>query len=122
MRPQLLMFCFGVFIIGTLLSLAYSGDWLRSEEIDVINQLTSFNVTQISIMGGWSIPQQVTDFFNALVTVLAWQYPFLDNTAGLIFKMIFLYPVTLGCIIAITQLFISVVQGIASVVKSLLPG
>lgn len=122
MRPHLIMFCYGVFIIGTLLSLAYSGRWWTGAEIDIINQLNGFSIVNVEAMGGWGIPKNVIGFFNAVVTMLAWNYPFLDNPWGLIFKMVVLYPVTLGVVITLVEVASSVIQGLAGMIRQLLPG
>lgn len=122
MRPHLIMFCYGVFIIGTLMSLAASGRWFQSGEISVINQLAGFSIVEVEAMGGWAIPKNLISFFSAFVTVITWNYPYLQNDAGLIFKMVFLYPVTVGVIITFVQLAAQVIQGIAGTIRSLLPG
>lgn len=116
------MFCYGIFIVGTLMSLAISGRWFQPGELDVINLLAGFNIVDVQTMGGWGIPKQIKLFFNAMVTVLGWKYPYLENPWGTIFKMVILYPCTLGVVIHFVELMSSVIQGIASTVRSLMPG
>jgi len=121
MRPQLMMFCYGVFIVGTLLSLITSGVWLGTTEVDIVNKLASFTMVHVEAMSGWAVPKWAIDWFNAAVTIIGWNYPYLDNAWGWIFKLLFLYPVTIGVIFSLIQLAISVIQGIASAIRSLLP-
>lgn len=121
MRPHMIMFLYGVFITGTVLSVIFSGRWIEEGEVSVINQLAGFSVVNVEAMGGWALPKNALMFFSALVTIFAWNYPFLDNFAGQLFKWFFLYPVSLGIIITLIQLAITVLQGIAGTIRSLLP-
>lgn len=120
-RPHLIMFCYGVFILGTLLSLACSARWFEGNEIDPINQLAGFTVVNINSMGGWGVIKPLITFFGALVTMLTWNYPFLEGSWGWIFKAIFLYPVTIGVVLEFIEGSRAVLQGIASTIRSLLP-
>lgn len=109
MRPQLIMACYGIFTIGLLISMVCSGVWFTGGETGVINQLAGFSVLHLSstITG---LPTQLTSWFDALVTMVSWSYPYLDNVVGLIIKLVILYPVTMGVVVSVVQLFISVFQ------------
>ena len=122
MRPQLIMFCYGVFIVGTILSLISSGAWFGAQEQSVINTLAGFSVVNVEAMGGWAILKSIGDWFNAIVTAVSWNYPYLNNPCGWVFKAVLLYPVTIGVVVTLVQLATAVVQGIAGTIRSLLPG
>lgn len=121
MRPQLVMFCFGVFIIGTMLSAIISGRWLIDSEVGLLNALTSFNVAEMQGGGGWALPKQLGAYWNALVTMLSWNYPYLDNDWGGVFK-IFLYIISVGVVIGFIQMVTIALSGIISGIRALLPG
>jgi hypothetical protein len=122
MRPQLIMFCYGVFIIGTILSVVFSKTWLGDQETDIINQIAGFSVVNIESLGGWAIPKQVSTWFDAIITILSWSYPYLESTWATMLKYVILYPVTIGVVITLVELASTVLQGIASTVRSLIPG
>jgi hypothetical protein len=119
MRPQLLMFAYGVFIIGTLLSLICSGRWLLNGEINIINALSSFDMNVVS---GWPIPTGIANFFSAIFNMISWNYPYLDNPWGFVLKLVLLFPVSIGVVIGLLELAATVVSGIFSAIRSLIPG
>lgn len=122
MRPQLLMFCFGVFVIGTMLSAIISGRWLVSGEVNLINALASFNVVEMQGAGGSGMISMLERYWNALVTMLSWNYPYLDNAWGQVFKIFPLYLISVGVIYGFIQLFVIALSGVVSAIRSLLPG
>jgi hypothetical protein len=111
MRPQLIMACFGIFIVGLLMSMIATGVWFGSSEVGIINQLAGFSVIKIQSFGGIGLPMNVLNWFNAIVAAVSWNYPYLNNPVGLIFKMVLLYPVTIGVVISIVQLGSSLLTG-----------
>ncbi len=119
MRPQLLMYAYGIFIVGTLLSVIGSGRWLLNGETNLINALSSLS---IDVVSGWAIPKGVADFFAAVFTVLGWNYPYLDNPWGFVIKLFFLFPVSVGVVVGLLELAASIISGILSTIRSLLPG
>ena len=119
MRPQLLMFCFGVFIVGTLLSCIISGRWLVNGEINIINSLASFNAVGVQ-SGGMSMISTLLSYWDGVVTMLTWNYPYLDNVWGNIFKL-FLYIISIGIVYGFIQLFIMALSAVVSAIRSLLP-
>ncbi len=122
MRPQLLMFCYAVFIIGTMLSLATTGRWFTSADVSIIGTITSLQGVEIQTTGGVSFLKQTANFFNGMMTMISWKYPYLDNSWGTVFKWIFLYPVSVGVVWGFVELFAQIANGIAGFVRSLLPG
>lgn len=118
---RLLMFCFGVFIIGTLLAQFGAGLFWTQQEVDQINNIVGFHVVRTLAMGGWDVPKYGINWFQAFIVIISWDYPFLDNTFGTVFKYIFLYPITFGVVFGLIQIAIGVIQGIASSIRSLLP-
>lgn len=122
MRPQLLMFCFGVFMIGTMLSAIISGRWLIDDEVSLFNALASFNVAEMQGAGGAGMVKHLKSYWDALVTMLSWKYPYLNNDWGRIFKMVFLFPLSVGVVYGFIQLFVIAMSGVVSAIRSLLPG
>jgi hypothetical protein len=115
------MFCYGTFMIGTLMSFVWAGAWFSSGHIDVINALTHVSAVEIQQMGGWTILKATGAFFTGIFTIITWNYPYLDNTVGLLFRLVFLFPITFGVIYGLYELFLPVLQGIASAIRNLLP-
>jgi hypothetical protein len=116
------MFCYGTFVVGMIFSLIASGIWFGATESAIINSLASLNIVHIEAMSGWGVPKWGIDYWNGIVTIISWNYPYLNNAWGWVFKLLFLYPVTIGVIYSLVQLAISVIQGIASSIRSLMPG
>ena len=121
MRSHLLMFCYGVFIIGTMLSLATTGRWFTDADISIIGTITSLRGIQIQALGGIPFLQQAIGFFNGTLAMISWSYPYLENAWGTMFKWIFLYPISVGVIWGFIELFSMVAQGIAGFIRNLLP-
>lgn len=117
MRPQLLMGAVGIFIFGTLLACVCSGRWLLNGEMNIINALASFNTASIQTAGGWAIPKSPLSFWNAIVTALSWNYPFLDY-GWAVFVKIPLWLVSVGVIWAFIEIALNVVQGLIGAVRS----
>ena len=116
------MFCYFVFIVGTLLSLAVCGSWLGTEEVDTVKYLTGYTSLELSAAGAWSIPKQFAGFFtHGLPSMLTWNYPFLDSGFGAIFKWVFLYPISIGVVWGLVEVFTPVIQGIFTGIRNLLP-
>ena len=113
------MFCFGVFIVGTLLSCIISGRWLVNGEINIINSLSSFNTVGVQ-SGGLSMISTLLSYWDGVVTMLTWNYPYLDNVWGNIFKL-FLYIISIGVVYGFIQLFIMALSAVVSAIRSLLP-
>jgi hypothetical protein len=109
---------FGIFIVGTMLSLIGSGIWFGSSQIGAINQLAGFSVINLQSLGGFGIPKAALDFFGAIVTMLTWSYPYLDNAFGFVLKL-FLYIVSVGVVIGLWQMFIIVAQGAVNFIKNI---
>jgi hypothetical protein len=121
MRPQLIMFCFAVSIVGTMYSLIDSGVWFGAKQTNFVNQLAGFGVVNVQVLQNLMIPKAVAEWFNAIVTMISWDYPYLSNPWGTIFKIVILYPCSIGVAVSIWQIFAPVVQGLAGIVKSVLP-
>jgi hypothetical protein len=115
------MFCYTVFIMGTMLSLAMSGIWFGENEINMINTLTGYNIIQIQTLSFGSVIGMVSGFFtNGLPMMLSWGYPYLDNFVGNVIKLAFLYPVTFGVVWGVIELFVQVLQGLASAIAKII--
>lgn len=121
MRPQLLMSAVLIFIFGTMFACIASGRWLLDGEMNIINALASFNTVTFSAAGGWDVMKGAAQFFNAIATALSWNYPFLDDPWALFVK-IPLWVISIGVVWAFIEVFISIIQSLASAVRSLIPG
>lgn len=120
MRPQLLMGAFAIFILGTVLACLCSGRWLLSGETDIINALASFNTMSVQAGGVWNAPKTLGTYWDAVVTALTWNYPFLSS-AWAIFIKIPLWIISIGVVYGFIQLFVTIIQGLVSIVRSFLP-
>ena len=109
----------GIFIFGTLLSVIASGRWLLDGEMDIINALASFNMAGVQTAGVWNVPKTLGTYWDAIITALAWNYPFLDY-AWAIFVKIPLWIVSIGVIWGFIEVAMTVVQGLVSAVRSII--
>lgn len=124
MSAKLLMAVAAIFILGQLLSCLASGVWPGNDERNIWTTLASFNVMSVQSGGVWTAPKTPATYYNAVVTMLKWGYPFLDTDIYpwvLVIK-IPLWVISIGVVWGIIQLFVGVIQGLVSMVRSLLPG
>jgi hypothetical protein len=120
MSAKLFMFCTFVFILGTIISGIWSGGWLQTGDITTMNSMMSFNATYAAGTGGMTILSQASRFITVgLPTIFTWNYPFLEGAAGII-KWIFLYPITIGMIWGVAQVFAPALTGIFGNLRNLL--
>lgn len=121
MRPQLVMTVSGIFIIGTLMACIASGRWLLNGETDIINALASFNTMSVQAGGVWNAPKTLSTYWDAIITALTWDYPYLQSSWAL-FIRIPLIVISIGVVFGLIQMAIMVVQGLVGMVRSFLPG
>lgn len=121
MSVKMIMSVFAIFILGTMLSCLCSGVWFGSNEVDIVNSLASFNTMSVQAGGVWNAPKTLGTYWDAAVTLLSWDYPFLDYSWA-IFVKIPLWIVSVGTVWGFIQLFVLIIQGLVSMVRSLLPG
>jgi len=121
MRPQLLMAAIGIFIFGTIMACITSGRWLLNGEIDIINALASFNTMAVEAGGLWSVPKTLGTFWSAIITALSWNYPYLDS-GWCVFLKIPLWLISIGVVLGLIQMVITVIQGLVGAIRTLLPG
>ena len=117
MRPQWIVFIWGSFLIGTLLSCLGSGRWLMSGETDIINALASFNTMSVQAGGVWNAPKTLGTYWDALVTALSWNYPFLNSPWAFPLKFICLC-ITGGVVWGLIQVFATIIQGLVGFVRA----
>lgn len=117
MSPNRLQQAALIFFGGTLLACIASGRWLLNGETNIFNALSSFNTLEIQTAGGWAIPKGIATFFDALITALSWNYPFLSSPWA-IFVKIPLWLVSIGTGWGLIEVFLTVVQGIVNSIKS----
>jgi len=110
-----------IFIFGTLLACIASGRWLLNGEVNIINALASFNAMTVQAGGVWSAPKGFAAFWDAIVTALAWNYPFLDS-AWCVFVKIPLWIISIGVVWGFIQTALLIIQSLVSMVRNFLPG
>ncbi len=117
MRPQLIITVFGVFIIGTILACIASGRWL-GEEIGIINALASINVASAGVgEAAWSAPKGLVTYWNALITALQWNYPYLSSPWAIFIKFP-LWLISLGVVWGFIEVALGLVNGVIGAVRS----
>lgn len=112
-----LMGIVGIFIFGTIFACICSGRWLLNGEINIINSLASFSMSNVQTAGGWALPKSPLVFWDAIVTALAWNYPFL-NYSWCIFLKIPLWMLSAGFLWGVIEMAITVVQGLLGAIRS----
>jgi hypothetical protein len=118
MSPKYIMAAFAIFIIGTLLSCLCSGVWIGEDQTDIVNALASFNTMEVQAGGGWNAPKTLSTYWDAMITMLSWNYPYLDSSWALFLK-IPLWVVSIGVVWGIIQLFVQIIQGLVGLARSL---
>lgn len=121
MRPQQIMGVFAIFILGTLLACLASGRWLLSGEVDIINALASFNTMSVQAGGVWNAPKTLGTYWDAIITMFSWDYPFLSS-GWCIFIKIPLWTLSVGTVWGLIQVFATIIQGLVGMVRNFLPG
>jgi hypothetical protein len=112
-----LMTAAGIFILGTLLACICSGRWLLSGETNIINALASFNTVEMQAGGGFAIAKGLAGYWNAIVTALSWNYPFLSSPWALFVK-IPLWLVSIGVVWGFIEVCLSVAQGLVGLIRN----
>ncbi len=121
MSPKYLMTAAAIFVVGTVLACICTGRWLLNGETNIINALASFNTMSVQAGGVWNAPKTLTTYWDAIITMFSWSYPFLSS-GWAIFIKIPLWIVSLGVIWGLIQVFATVIQGLVGFVRSLIPG
>jgi hypothetical protein len=111
----------GIFLVGTLLACLASGRWLLDGEMDIIRALASFNTMSVQAGGVWNAPKTLGIYWDAILTAFSWDYPFLESGWTFPIKFI-LWIVSIGVLWGIIQVFVTIIQGLVGIVRSLLPG
>lgn len=114
MSTKLMMFIAFVFISGNLLCCFIEGTTLGEETTSIINILCGYSTTDIQVIGGMSWVSAASGFFTVgIPKLILWDYSFLQGGWEL-FKYLMLFPISLGVVWGIVQLFVTVISGIAS--------
>jgi hypothetical protein len=109
---------FGIWIIGTILCCLSTGIWVGDGFTGVIQGLASFHAERFTVGGGITIPTGVTAYWNALVTLLYWEYPFLASSWCLFIK-IPLWIISAGVVVGLIQMAIYVLSALVGIVRSI---
>ncbi len=121
MGPKNIMAAFAIFAIGTILSMLASGVWFAQGEIDVINALASFNTMSVAAGGVWNAPKTLGTYWDAMITMLSWSYPYLSSAWVFPVKLI-LWTISIGVVWGLIVVFATIIQGLVGIARSLLPG
>jgi hypothetical protein len=114
MSTKMMIFIAFTFITGNLLCCFIEGTYLGEETISIINILCGYSVTDIQSTGGMSWVSAATGFFTVgIPKLILWDYSFLEGGWEIV-KYILLYPISIGIVWSIVQIFITVISGIAS--------
>ena len=114
MSVKMMMFIVFTFITGNLLCCFIEGTYLGEETTSIINLLCGYSVTDLQSTGGMSWVSAAVGFFTTgIPRMILWDYSFLDG-GWEIFKYIFLFPITIGVVWGIVQLFTTTISGITS--------
>ena len=109
-----------IFMVGTVLSCLASGRWLLGGEVDIINALASFNAMSVQAGGVWNAPKTLATYWDAIITALSWGYPWLDYPWLFPVKMV-LWGISIGVVWGLVQVFVSIIQGLVGMTRSILP-
>ena len=113
MSPKFVIFFAFSYVTATLLCLFIEGSYFGTEELDIMNALTGMSLLEITGTGAWVIPKLVSGFFSVGVPrLLLWDYSFLDNAEGGLFKWLVLLPLTVGFVWGLAVMFLSAISGI----------
>jgi hypothetical protein len=110
---------FGIWIVGTIISCISSGVWIGAGFLGVVNALAGFHAEQFGVGGGLSVPTGITAYWDALVTVLTWSYPYLASAWALPVKA-FLWIVSVGVVVGLIQMAIYVISALVGLARSIL--
>jgi len=114
MNPKLIMFVSFVFLIGTFTCLIIEGAYFGTEELDIVNSLTGFNIIQVSGAGVWTIPKLAYGFMTTgLPKLIFWDYNFFHG-AYFFFRLLLIMTLSMGVVWGVIQTFLPVAQGILS--------
>lgn len=88
MRPQFIMFLGWIASAGTLISLTFGGDWLGSNDLDVVNSLTVFK--EANLLNVWTITIPNVDFmFTGLKSLMMLDFGFFTGPLQLVQWVLF---------------------------------
>ena len=122
MTMRMIIFCYFVFIVGTILALSVSGSWLGATEVDTVKFLTGYSTIEMSAGGMFSIPKAFGGLFTeGIPNMITWNYPYLESGFGAVFKWVFLYPISIGVVWGLVELFIPVLHGLMNIVSGFIP-
>ena len=113
-----IMMVVAIFIIGSVLSTVMSGVWFTDSSVNVLNKLAGFTAgTENSASGGYSL-SPVT-WFNALVTIFTWNYPYLDYPWAVFIK-IPLWIISVGAVWGFIEFSVYAVSNLLGRLRSML--
>ncbi len=113
MSPKFVIFFAFSYVTATLLCLFIEGSYFGTEELDIMNALTGMSLLEITGTGAWVIPKLISGFFTVGVPrLLLWDYSFLNNAEGGLFKWLILLPLSVGFVWGLAVMFLSAISGI----------
>lgn len=122
MHTNEIKFVVFVFFGGTLLSLIISGAWILNGEMNVFEAISSLSTVKIDSGGGWAAAKGVTAFFDGLITVFTWDYPYLQSPWAFPLRVVG-WVISAGVVWGVIQASAGIAQGIVGSIRSLItPG
>jgi hypothetical protein len=82
----------------------------------VVNKLASFTSSEFSMGVGYSVPSGISAYWDATVTVLFWNYPFLDSP-WCIFIKFWLWLCSIAVVRELVLMGITVMTGLIGVFR-----
>lgn len=95
-----------------------SGVWFDEGFLSVITGLAKFHAESFAVGGGLSAPTGVTAFYDALVTVLTFNYPYLASPWVFPVKA-FLWITSIGVVVGLIQFSIYVLSALVGLARTI---
>lgn len=110
MHPKQIMFMGLVFAAGTMISLTFSGAWLGTSEVEVVNAMAVFK--QANILGLWSVTIPNIDFFLVgAKSLMMLDFAFFTGPLAIVQWFMFM-TVGLGLLFGFFVIVITVIQSL----------
>lgn len=130
MENKWVIFVMLIWIVAMILGASYDkvdigaytpGGTGTDSAVTTLNYLTTFkNISYIpNSTGSWTFVGINTEYFTKLWQVMTFDYAFMQGSGYDIVRWVVFYPITIGMMFAIAQLFFQAIQGLLS---AIIPG
>ena len=110
MKTQHIMFLGLLFVVGTVISLTFSGGWLTTSHVGVLNSISGFRAA--TILGVWQVQVPNLDFITVGITALSkLDFAFFGGTMGLL-RWLFIFTVGAATVWGIFTITIYALSGL----------